>query len=553
MEIAIPLLVLGGMYVVSNQKKDQKQQPPMEEIHLEGFDQQQQQSKQPIPPPPPQAQQTQPYSKTLLNGTEFKPNEFYHNNMVPFNGGKVRGRPFDEFKNDSVLDNKSGQGSHYIVKKEQAPLFGPSDFSTMIHGSQNQSDFLQSRVVLPARQNNVKPVESQLVAPGLGKGYGTEGFGGFNAGLQSREQWMPKSVDELRVQTNPKMEYNLDGLQGPAMSSIKAVNTPEVLGTIEKRRPETSYANDPSRWLTTTGVQKETTSRPIQQLGNCKRNDGDINYQGPATSTTNYASYTNPHFEAPKKTNLPAAPVICPSVSQYKNNDMPQQSCTNYQNNRSVNPQPVALGVVGGIMKAILAPVNHIFKPTLKEETIKNARIFGDAKSIVAKSYNSSYIEPLKPTIKETTLHEPRTYVNNQKEGFRVYNEQRPNQTQREVTSESDYVGGALCKSGSRLYDNAYNQTNNDIRSITVENRTNMGGTQIFQPTVNMTMPTKQVKETRIPTPYASTYLSTTSTDTMGVYQLKRDVEDTSHERLDSNLLASFRENPYTHSLSSVA
>ena len=72
------------------------------------------------------------------------------------------------------------------------------------------------------KMSNVTLWEQQKVAPGLNLGYGTqnkEGFNsggtqgshGFNAGMMSRESWMPKSVDELRVETNPKNSFDLNG------------------------------------------------------------------------------------------------------------------------------------------------------------------------------------------------------------------------------------------------------------------------------------------------------------------------------------------------------
>ena len=41
--------------------------------------------------------------------------------------------------------------------------------------------------------------------------------------MEARDKWLPKTVDELRVATNPKQEYDLNGLQGPAQSVIKNV------------------------------------------------------------------------------------------------------------------------------------------------------------------------------------------------------------------------------------------------------------------------------------------------------------------------------------------
>ena len=41
----------------------------------------------------------------------------------------------------------------------------------------------------------------------LGKGYSSEGSGGFNSGMEARNYTLPKNIDELRVATNPKVTY----------------------------------------------------------------------------------------------------------------------------------------------------------------------------------------------------------------------------------------------------------------------------------------------------------------------------------------------------------
>ena len=99
----------------------------------------------------------------------------------------------------------------------------------------------------------VKPFESIRVGPGLDKGYTADGSHGFNAGMESRDKWLPKTVDELRIATNPKQEYDLNGLQGPAQSQIKNVG---IEGKMEKYRPDTFFINTQDRWLTTTGAEK---------------------------------------------------------------------------------------------------------------------------------------------------------------------------------------------------------------------------------------------------------------------------------------------------------
>ena len=49
---------------------------------------------------------------------------------------------------------------------------------------------------------------------------------------------MPKTVNELRVDTNPKMTFGLEGHQGPATSYIKDYGHIETQGR-EKNRPDT--------------------------------------------------------------------------------------------------------------------------------------------------------------------------------------------------------------------------------------------------------------------------------------------------------------------------
>ena len=39
---------------------------------------------------------------------------------------------------------------------------------------------------------------------------------GFNSGMESRDSWKPKTVDDLRAANNPKAVYRLDNHMGPA-------------------------------------------------------------------------------------------------------------------------------------------------------------------------------------------------------------------------------------------------------------------------------------------------------------------------------------------------
>ena len=95
---------------------------------------------------------------------------------------------------------------------------------------------------------------------GLNKGYSNEGSGGFNSGMESRDTWMPKTVDQLRAKTNPKMSF------GGQMLGAYKPNKSGVHGRVEKNRPDTYFVNSEDRWFTTTGLEKAQRARGTVNL-----------------------------------------------------------------------------------------------------------------------------------------------------------------------------------------------------------------------------------------------------------------------------------------------
>ena len=95
----------------------------------------------------------------------------------------------------------------------------------------------------------------------MNRGYTTLGSGGYNSGMEARERWIAKSVDELRVKTNPKVTYG-----GVVLGAKRAVQNRGIEGKVEKYRPDTFYLNSPDRWFTTTGAEKRPTVRSEEIL-----------------------------------------------------------------------------------------------------------------------------------------------------------------------------------------------------------------------------------------------------------------------------------------------
>ena len=615
MEIAIPLIALGGMYIISNQTKEncikkeigKKRQENFTNMgiksNLSSKENQQFGNYLPntdIPPqnypvtninqltdtiqeyPNPNTATDKYFNQNLyeqkvrnnisvsknpqeiysLTGNYLNSEQFKHNNMVPFNGGKVKGKTYDMNITESVLDNMIGSGSQVIKKIEQAPLFKPEQNIQWAYGMPNQSDFYQSRVNPGIKNNNVKPFDTVMVGPGLDHGYGVNGNNGYNSGMEARDKWLPKTVDQLRVETNPKLEYELINHEGPANSFIKSVPGTEILGRIEKQRPDTFFINTQDRWLTTTGAEKGETLRPIQEKGIVRRNDIPIDYMGPAGKTDIKATSAPQNYEKSKRHEVFEGSINHSKATgqgNYTDKDIFLNSHTNYENNRSTvkQPDPYRSGFSGAI-GAVVAPLMDIFRPTRKDETINNLRVYGDVgTSSISKGPVYNPQDVTSTTVKETTLYSQNFNINNQKEGIYINNYSSPDSTQRDTTSSEYYTsaGGYATGYGDMNYDAAYRQNNNDIKSQTILNRQNQGGTQIF----NQQMHLSNIKsdtdrlDGRINPAFSRLSGLPPSVNTYGAIRAPQYYNECQMcDRIQPDILTAFKNNPYTHSLTNA-
>ena len=609
MEIAIPLIALGGMYVVSNQSNEDSTKKQIRQTKKENFANMGIRSNlgvrtdnylpnTNIPPqnfpvsninqlvdtvqeyPNPNAATDKYFNQNLyeqrvrnnipvgsnpqevysLTGNYLNSQQFKHNNMVPFNGGKVKGRTYDVNITETVLDNMIGSGSQVVKKIEQAPLFKPESNMQWAYGMPNQSDFYQSRVNPAMKNNNVKPFDSITVGPGLDQGYGINGSNGYNSGMEARDKWLPKTVDELRVDTNPKLEYELINHEGPANSYIKTAPTSQMIGRVEKQRPDTFFINTQDRWLTTTGAEKGETLRPIQEMGVIRRNDIKTEYMGPAGATDVKATTAPVNFEPSKRHEVVAGGINHSRAAghgPHTDGEAFLRSHTNYENNRSTVKQPETLrSGFSGAIGAVIAPLLDILKPTRKDETINNVRIYGEGGTSISNGYVYNPQDATATTIKETTLYSPSFNISNQKEGIYVNNAMPGAPTQRDSTSCEYFTaaGGYATGYGDRSYDSAYRQHNNDIKSSTIANRPNQGGTQLFNQQMHLT--TLKSDSDRLDGRVNPAFSSLTglppSVQTYGAIRAPQYYNEcASCERIQPDILTAFKNNPYTHSLTS--
>jgi hypothetical protein len=492
-----------------------------------------------------------------LTGNYLESSQFKHNNMVPFVGGKPKGYTYHTNVSETLLDNMIGSGSQTIKKIEQAPLFKPEANMQWAYGMPNNSDFYQSRVNPGMNNNNVKPFDSVFVGPGLDKGYSVNGTGGYNSGMEARDKWLPYTVDQMRVSTNPKLEYELSNHEGPANAYIKNASNTQMLGRVEKQRPDTFFINSQDRWLTTTGIEKGESLRPLQEMGIVRRNDVVTDYAGPAGPGDVKVGPAPENFEPSKRHQLPSTDVRPSNASgrgPHTDGETFLNSHTNYANHRSTVKQPDTMrSGFGRAIGAVIAPLMDIFKPTRKDETIHNVRIYGEAATAVPSSYVINENDTTNTTIKETTLYSPTFNVNNQKESLYVNNYSPPDLTQRDTTSSEYYTaaGGYATGYGEMNYVAAYSQHNNDIKSQTIVNRPNPGGTQIFNQQMNINCKDDCDRfSNRVNPAYSRLSGLPPSVKTYGALHSPQNYnESASCDRINPDILSAFKSNPYTHPL----
>jgi hypothetical protein len=609
MEIAIPLLALGSMYIVSNQKnkrpggpieamRQQQQQQQNEGYENMGARQGRLPNTDIIPNNYPVQKSSSvgqdinafsnpnfamdryynddlaakltsggdqfgdPYATgdfVSLSGSHVSNANFNHNNMVPFFGGKIRGFTADSNVYETMFDNKTGTGSQHINKKERAPLFAPQDRMHNVHGMQNNNDFIQSRMVPSTKIANVKPWEEERVAPGLDMGFNGSAGAGYNSGLEARDKWVDRGVDELRVVTNPKQTFSLDGHQGPANSFIKEYANTGHLGKFEKNLPDTYFVNTPDRWLTTTGQEKAQTLRAVEIEKDVNRATTTSEYYGVNSNVGGNNTYAPNNYEDTKRQEYDCKPVLNAHSSKVgaaaTKGDFGHDSYTYANNNRTTVRGP-DMGGVYGFVRAIMAPVLDVLRPSRKENVTGNPRMYGNAESLVPSGAVFNPADRLPTTIKETTLGlVGMNHLNVDRQGTAVGAYGNTPQTLYETEREStctEYTGnsgGASTRAGIPLYNAAYNQQLNVNK--TYPNHPNQGNMSLLGTATNISVAKNENDRNNnrlwVPTKAPP---QTPSMEQYGKMSMPQTYDNNVNtERMDPAILNAFRQNPYTKSL----
>ncbi len=306
-----------------------------------------------------------------LSGNDIDIKDFKHGNMQPFLKKGIT-QNMEQFG----LNKNMGYSTDINVKKQEIEK---NKFFKPVINHNNTIDnakFLKERANITTIQNNISPIQSVRVAPGLNMGYTNKGSGGFQQ-AETINFVLPKSKEELRPGSDQRSSiYTLP---------MKPKNNFEkrgIIAPLSKNKTETSFAYTADNWFKGQSVIKKESDRPIENVKEeSKREDAHINYYGSLKYQEEFIS---------------------------KNEDYGRSTIIIYDNERNLTQKETPVANFSSVIKAMVAPITDALKITMKEYLIDNPRLNGNA--VPQLPEKPTLYDPvnhvMKTTIKETTIHE---------------------------------------------------------------------------------------------------------------------------------------------------
>jgi hypothetical protein len=504
--------------------------------------------------------ETENYSDSFTSLTgESKPKfEFKHNNMKPYFGSSVT-QSTDSGSRDGILDLYTGTGSQHIQKKANTPFFKPEKDMQWINGMPSTTDFIQDRMRgnVSSKMNNTKPWEEIQVGPGLNKGFSSEGTGGFNSGMQERDSWKPKTVDELRVANNAKKTYNGQmlgkhiGRRGPRGN----------LGKMEQHKPDTFFINNPDRYFTTTGVEKRGTAPTTHVFRPENRSSTTREYFGGGDTTNANGIYQSGKHQQSQKVQLDPLNIGTASRANgwtESNGNYGKSGYKSLPNSRSLTGETKSMGIVERGFYAMVTPILDVIKPTLKENVIHHKRPTGNVSGGKNGVSNSRVWNP--SDVARTTIREQTENTEYTKHGGTAFDAAYTNTEHQSIGQQRDttnclYIGNSSAGNAQhkgQVYNTAYNASLNPNKEVISKvDRFQAGNQPIFDGNQNVS--NLRNRSTNSAPVIPNMPKSASSIETYGTLSGKNTREVNQTNRYDPDLLDAFNKNPYSKPLSSVA
>jgi hypothetical protein len=356
------------------------------------------------------------YVISPLSGQRIPSNEFKHNNMQPFFGGRIKQNIAPQ-ANTQVLDMYNGNGSTQIKKREVENMFETSraPYGNPF-GMEDNTDFFQSRITsqAPISRDGERPFEPTLVGSGIGEKFGFAGKGGYQQ-LEINEIMRPKDTNNLRVLSNPKETYNQPMVPGGHFVGTPA-NTSDV-GEMRKYKPDTFYIDESGeRFFVTTGDLIKERVRSVQVLPHTSRPETSVEYEGIAASQDFGEGYVTGSYRMPMNQQFGGAGYRNADMTSYYTKDMDAPEADYGKNSIEIRPNErnetservMALNPVPADNGLVSSHYTDDARPTRRGETTGNIRMTGTPVSFAERAPAITVWDPkdiARTTVKESTIY----------------------------------------------------------------------------------------------------------------------------------------------------
>ncbi len=231
-----------------------------------------------------------PTSDNLLDMKERPPADFYHNNMVPFFGAEIKqnmagtgvsqGNYVDGVDVNSGFDHTTphqttlatftGLDDTYIHKREAGPLFSPAETSTgWVFGQPNfRPDRDRYTQNLNNMRHDLKPVEPQMVGPGLNLDPDIPAQGGFHEFTRI----LPNNVSDYKANQLPGRVQMGKYFSSELPTSYPGIGVSDKMNPTQTKAPGVVKNRPESFWDQT---RRPTMSSKVGFQGNFDYNHAD--------------------------------------------------------------------------------------------------------------------------------------------------------------------------------------------------------------------------------------------------------------------------------------
>ena len=330
----------------------------------------------------------------MLSTLTGEPMEMTHKNMIPFFKGNIK-QSVKLDANRGILENFTGVSDLYKKKQEREPLFALE--KDQITGMPVQTDRYMSNIQAPRIQNNIVPIPQIRVGKGVGQGFTSTPVGGFQQ-FSERDAVMPKTVDELRKGSNPKITF-----EGRIVDGQKPTKRANVT-PMSKNRACTFYETGPM--FQTTGAYTKAAPKPEYEAKYTTRVDTSVSYKGAPYIKT--GQIVQPNVKGTDKVQLDSFGVSNAIIKQGTGakDDYGKTNIQVYSNERDITTERTYQGNITSIVKAIIAPIQDILKANRKEYMVDNPRSFGQLQHQGPAKTTIGPVDGMRTTIKESLLTE---------------------------------------------------------------------------------------------------------------------------------------------------